>query len=259
MNFWKLMVRKDNFLCSLINKAFHLKTLCSPQKVKLLRQSREKFKANGEDLFIVLNGPSINKQDLSLLKGKQVMFVNRGFKHSLYAEIKPKYHVFVDNKMLTGEWPLTWLDEIVSMNPDVIFIMPVAWAFIPIFKPYIDKGYNFYWIPLDTPAYCLGVSGYCFDFALSQSFRKIYFTGYDATGLANEVLHTTSHFYGVNEENNLKTTKEFVRDFYMFSRHLSDIRKLANRCKKTKNNIINLTDGGLIDMFPRENFNDILK
>lgn len=253
------MQKKDDFICSMINSVIRFTTFCSIKKMRLLRQSRNKYRVNSDDLFIVLNGPSVNKQNLELLVGKQLMFVNRGFKHPLYSALKPTYHFFVDNKMLTGEWPLSWLDEIVLMNPNVIFIMPVSWALKPMFRPYIDKGYNFYWIPMDTPAYCYGVAGYCFDFAIRRPFRRIYFTGFDATGLANEVLHSTSHFYGVNEENNLKTTKEFARDFYMFSRHLSDIRKIAEKSKRAKNNIINITDGGLMDMFPRENYNDVLK
>ena len=144
-------------------------------------------------------------------------------------------------------------------NPDVIFIMPVQWAFKEKFKSYIKKGYHFYWIPFNTPASCLGVAGYCFNFAIHNNFRKIYFTGFDATGLANEILHTTSHFYGKNEENDKKTTSDYKRDFYMFSRHLSDLIKLARSVNESSRKIINITDGGLLDMFPREDFNKILQ
>lgn len=258
MDFWNFMTTKDDYICSFINLIMKLKQSLSFKEQKLLKDSHEKYQFGTDDLFIILNGPSITKQDFSLLKNKQTMFVNRGFKHHLYKDLHPRFHVFVDKKMLTGEWPATWLDEIAENNPDVIFIMPVQWAFKDIFQPYIKKGYHFYWIPFNTPASCLGVAGYCFNFALQNNFRKIYFTGFDATGLANEILHTASHFYGKNEENDKKTTLDYKRDFYMFSRHLSDLIRLADFVKKSNREIINITEGGLLDMFPRAQFNQIL-
>lgn len=259
MDFWNLMVVKDDYICSIINIFSKLKLYCSFRKQKLLCESQKKYDFGSDDLFIILNGPSINNQDFLKLKGRQLIFVNRGFKHPLYSFLKPRFHVFVDKKMLTGEWPVIWFDQIVEMNPEVIFIMPVSWANKKQFLPYIEKGYNFYWIPFDSPASCLGVAGYCFQFALRQHFKRVFFTGFDGTGLANEILHTTSHFYGTNEENLLKTTKEFRRDFYMFSRHLSDLHRIAVKSQKLHKSIINITDGGLIDMFPRESFDDVLQ
>lgn len=45
----------------------------------------------------------------------------------------------------------------------------------------------------------------------------------------------------------------------MFSRHLSDLIKLAKNVDKSSRRIINITDGGLLDMFPREDFNKVLQ
>ena len=258
MDFWNFMIKKDDYICSFINRIIGFYDSLLFSRRKLLLDSKKRHSCSEKKrLFIVLNGPSINEQDLSLLKNEVCMFVNRGFMHPLYSIIKPQYHVFVDRKMLTGEWRLEWMDEIVDMNPNVIFIMPVSWAKKKAFKPYIDKGYNFYWIPFNTPASCLGVSGYCFDFAFEQKIKEIFFIGFDATGLANEVLKTTSHFYGVNEENNLKTTKNYIQDFYMFSRHLSDLHKIYNKSVRKNVCIYNATRGGLLDMFPRVKYEDL--
>lgn len=260
MDFWKLMIKKDNYICTFINLLIKGKDSLSFYKIQRIAESRKKYNfSNINRLFLVLNGPSVGKQDLSYLKEETCMFVNRGFMHALYAVIKPQFHVFVDRKMLTGEWPVSWLDDIVKINPKVIFIMPVSWSKKEIFQPYIQKGYNFYWIPFCTPASCLGVSGYCFNFAMEQNIKEVYFVGFDATGLANEVLKTTSHFYGVNEENNLKTTKNYIQDFYMFSRHLSDLHSVAHKAKKKGIKIYNATLGGLLDMFPRVKFEDLFE
>lgn len=260
MDFWKLMIKKDSVICSSINKAIQIVDSLSLHRNRLLTESSEKYPVSQDKrLFIVLNGPSINNQNLALLENEECMFVNRGFMHPLYAEIKPKYHVFVDRKMLSGEWSAEWLDDIVKMNPNVIFLMPVSWADKERFKPYIAKGYNFYWLPFNTPASCLGVSGYCFDFAISNHIKQVYFLGFDATGLANEVLKGVSHFYGTNAENNTKTTINYIQDFYMFSRHLLDLHKMAKKAKKHGVNIINATKGGLLDMFPRAVYEDLFE
>lgn len=252
MGFWDLMIRKDDLVCSLFNKVVFIKNRLNLKERKLIRRTQAASPAGiGRNTFIILNGPSLKKQELSVLKGKSVMFVNRGFKHPLYRELQPEYHVFVDNKLLTGEWPINWLDEIVQMVPDIIFVMPVSWAFKDIIKPYVQRGFSFYWLETNEPLTCLGVSGSCFDFAIKQKFDNIYFTGFDANGIAFELVKESSHFYGVNEDNLKKSTKNYAIDLYMHSRHLNDLNRFATQCKKNKVSIINLTDGGLLDMFPR--------
>jgi hypothetical protein len=205
------------------------------------------------NIYIILNGPSLKQQDLNTLKGKPLMFVNRGFKHPLYKELQPEFHAFVDPKMLKGVWSVTWLDEIVEMVPNITFILPISWAFADKFQPYIKKGYSFYWININTPCSCLGVSGFCFQFAIQQQFQHIYFTGFEANGIAYELIQASSHFYGTNDENLKKTTKNYEIDLLMHSRHIHDLNKFAAKCKKEGISIINLTEGGILDMFPRQN------
>lgn len=258
MGFWQGMILKDDFICAAVNSIARLKSLLSLREQRLLnKMARIEAIGEGRDVYIILNGPSLREQDLSVLKGKSVLFVNRGFKHELYIDLQPEFHVFIDPKMLSGEWPVTWIDEILEMSPNTVIAMPVAWAFVDKFQPYIKKGVRFYWMPASEPCTCLGVAGACFNFAIKQHFKQIYFTGFDANGLAFEMVNSTSHFYGVNEENGLKTTKDYVTDLFMFSRHLHDLNRLAIRCKTKNISIINLTKGGLLDMFPREDLANI--
>lgn len=259
INFWGLIIKKETFILNSINFLFKIKSFLSYNKNVLLKKNKDFSVNKSQDLLIVLNGPSIKNQDFSLLKEIQYMFVNRGFKHPLFRDLKPKYHTIVDPKFLTGEWPVSWLDEIVDMVPDITFLMPVSWAFKDVLKPYMKKGFSFYWLPDENPCTLLGVAGSCFKFGIQQRFKNIYFTGFDGNGLAHEVLKTTSHFYGVNDENLKKSTKNFIVDFYMYSRHLNDLIFFAEKCKKEKISITNVTDGGLLDMFPRKEFKELLK
>lgn len=258
MNFWMLMIKKEDYIFAVVNLLVRIKSSFQLKKQNLLRKMRQKSPVGiGRDTFIILNGPSIKNQDLSTLMGKSCIFVNRGFMHPLYKELEPEFHVIVDPKMLNGEWPVSWLDEIVEMVPNVTFVMPASWYFVDKFRPYIDKGISFYWLPDPAPCTVLGVAGSCFEFAIEQKFETIHFTGFDGNGLAFELINSASHFYGVNEDDLKKTTKNYVQDLFMFSRHLRDLNKFAERCKKKGINIINLTDGGLLDMFPRKKITEI--
>ena len=92
-------------------------------------------------------------QDLSVLKGKETMFVNRGFMHPMYKDLQPAYHVFVDTKMLKGIWPATWIGDILQMSPNTKILLPLSWSNIKIFKPY-EK--SIYWLNWNLPFNNLG-------------------------------------------------------------------------------------------------------
>lgn len=259
-DFWSIMVRKDDFILDTIDLFFILKAKISLKYNKILASNKLLKIEHEKDVFVILNGPSVNKQDLSKLIGKDVIFVNRGFKHPLFKHLKPKFYFFVDSKILHGEWPLTWLDEIHQMSPDTIFVMPAHWANLEFLRPYILKGYNFYWLPSDRKCNCIGVGGACLSFCAKIGYKTIYFTGFEATGLAHEMINTaSSHFYGINEENLIKTTKDYERDLYMMSRHLHDLNRFAQNMNSKNIKIYNLTEGGLLDMFKRSSYKSIIK
>ena len=261
MGFWDLMIKKDDFIVSMVENVRHIKNNINPTLAIVHRQMLSKpLMGKGKDLYILLNAPSLKTQDLSVLKGKDTMFVNRGFMHPMFKELQPKYHVFVDPKMLKGIWPVSWIDEIVSLSPDITIILPLAWYTNPIFRPYIEKGTKIYWSKNILPFYNLGVSGECFSFGIEQQYDRIYFAGFDATGIGHEMVKSAdSHFYGNDKELEGKSTKQFVVDLLMHSRHLHDLNRLADYCKKRNVALVNITNGGLLDMLPRKNISPLLK
>lgn len=259
MNFWELMVIKDDYILSFISKILSVKSAFKFGVRRVLNSMKAPYKNKfaGRSIYIVLNGPSVSNQDLSVLQGKDIMFVNRGFKHPLYAQLQPKFHVFVDPKMLSGEWDVAWIDEIQAMVPDITFVMPVEWYFAEKFQPYIKRGVPILWIRSGVGLRCTGVSGECFSTAMFLGYKDIYFTGFDGNGIAYELVKRSSHFYGVNEENLLKDSNNYIVDLYMHSRHLHDLRRFSRMAKKKNVNIYNVTDGGIMDMFERKKFEDI--
>ncbi len=260
MGFWDLMIKKDDWIISIIESIRSLKYELNPTLIKINRKIKSiPPMGKGRDLYILLNAPSLKTQDISVLKGKDTMFVNRGFMHPMFKELQPKFHVFVDSKMLKGIWPVSWIDEIVNLSPDITIILPLAWYNHPLFRPYIKKGTKIYWSKNILPFNNLGVSGECFSFAIKQQYENIYFAGFDATGIGHEMIKSAdSHFYGNDKELEGKSTKQFAVDLLMHSRHLHDLNRLADYCKKRNIKMTNITNGGLLDMFPRENILPLL-
>lgn len=209
----------------------------------------------GRDLYIILNGPSLKRQDLSLLKGKDLMFVNRGFMHPLYKELQPKYHVFVDPKLVEGIWPIEWIEQIFEFCPSVRIILPAKWHNHPSFEKYKDDK-RFFWQTWTIPFYVNGVSNNCFSYGISQQFDNIFFTGFDANSCAFDMIKSSeSHFYGSDPELGDMTSKQHSQALYTTFLQLEDLRDFSRYCIKRGINIYNLTDGGLLDMFVRRDFN----
>lgn len=223
-----------------------------------------------ERVFVVGNGPSIQKQNLKLLSNETTFFVNRGFQHEDYEIIKPKYHIFIDPKMATGEWPLSFLDEVVEKNPDVTFLLNGRWFKLPQFQNYKDK-YNIYWMmqtmfiqpwqrrTVDLTK--LGIGGAVVEqgilAALYMGSKNIYFTGVDGNGLCYNLVGESSHFYGSNSEDINSNFNTIVKDLAMMSNSLRRWSLIAEYCMSQGAEIINLTEGGIMDCCRRNQFQKV--
>lgn len=253
MSFWSLMVKKDDWILSFVEEVRSFKNGLNGTLRSLRKRMRSlPLEGVGEDLYVLLNAPSLNTQDLSVLADKNTMFVNRGFMHPLYEKLQPKYHVFIDTKMLKGVWPVSWLEEIWKKSPNTKILLPIEWYLNPLFAEYRNNE-KIYWLNWELPFHNLGVSGACFAFAIQQKFEQIFFAGFDANGIGYELVNAAnSHFYGNDEELLGRTTEQFAIGLYMHSRHLHDLNRMSSYCKRHNINIINITNGGLLDMFPRK-------
>ena len=67
---------------------------------------------NNKRTIIIANGPSINNFDLKKVQNELLIMVNRSFLHPDYEFIKPNFHIFVDPKLASGQWPLEYIDII---------------------------------------------------------------------------------------------------------------------------------------------------
>ena len=65
--------------------------------------------------------------------------MNRGFLHKDYAYLKPQYHFIIDEKLNNGIWPITFIDEIFSLNPNVKLFLNLKWSKNKKFYSYKKK------------------------------------------------------------------------------------------------------------------------
>lgn len=246
----------------MFNTAFKFKRVLDYLNPRLWRIRRKMNKIPklgvNKDLYIILNGPSLKTQNLLSLKGKCLIFVNRGFMHPDYAKLQPEYHIFVDSKLKSGIWPIEWLEEIFKLSPQTKIILPVEWYYHPKFSSYKNDE-RIIWLCWHVPIYCLGVSGACFSFGIYNHFKSIYFTGFDANGCAYDMINSSnSHFYGSDPELSNMSTVRHARAMCSTSIHFMDLNRLATYCNKKKVKVYNLTNGGLLDMFERKNVIELL-
>jgi hypothetical protein len=102
------------------------KELLSFSKRKILNKNRLiKDIHKDERCFILCNGPSVNNQNLLLLKDEIVISVSSGYLHDGYSEIKPRYHVVPNMTFgkFTHEHAIAWFREMdQQLLSDTLFL-----------------------------------------------------------------------------------------------------------------------------------------
>lgn len=266
MSFWPARLVADDYSYELVNIVLRLVALFGAKRLRYgLRRNRElKDRHVGQRCFVVGNGPSIAEQDLRPLAREVCFFVNRGFLHPDYALIRPAYHLFVDPKLQTGVWPLSFLDEAYARNPDVTFLLNALWCRDAKFSLVREK-YRVYW--LHAMLFCLPWTRRKLDLtrlsvgggvveqgvlsAIYMGCKKIYFTGVEGTILCYEGLKRQTHFYGTNIEDQHRSMDNLSLSYYATCLWLRRWRDLVAYAKLHGVEVFNCTRGGLLDVCPR--------
>ena len=222
-------------------------------------------------IFLLGNGPSLKDFDLKKLKDEIVIMVNRSFDHPDYEVIKPKYHIFIDPKLKTGEWPLEYLDTVYKKNPGVNLLLNAKWYHLEKFSKYRDKK-NVFWIINNcisllfdnfnvnlTTIYNSGVAvvDQGLSLAIYSGCKKIYILGVELNGIAYLMTGQDSHFSGKDPDYRNHNCWKYSRSMDSSSRGIRQLYRFNDLCKKRNIELINLSKRGLLDFIPKENFNDL--
>ena len=263
-----------------LNARSHLNDLV-PNKV-LRRNERFRNIHRKDRCFILGSGHSIMTQDLTRLSGELVMTQNHFHAHADIATIRPKYHVVIPKyqpKEYDGDWE-AWFDSMEQKLPeDTFFFLGTNTQYLIEKRAklinrsfYIEPGYYAHLMSrakVDISHLIMHVPTVitqCITIAIYMGFREIYLTGFDLDQIFQLTQRDNLRFYGNSpitaneaERNFEKQSGATGYDWFHYWTIWHQLNLLKAEAERQHIKIINITNGGLLNMFERKQYADIIK
>jgi len=250
-------------------KEYFIYSISPNIKKEIVKNKYHKDIHKGKCCFILGTGPSlskINATHINKLKNEVLFCVNSFYKSTIGSQLTPNYYVLIDPLYWT-DWSFTF-KEIVNKysHQQPIFIADFL-AKKMLDDLNITKKENRIltysrkkWVDrvdenLDTLLYDLmNVVSHAIISAIYMGFKEIYLLGCDYSAFCN---HGRGHCYDDSQE--LSDTN-YNLSFYLKLYHLTtEAHYLIAKLAKEKGvEIINLTEGSLLDAYPRKPVSSIL-
>lgn len=238
----------------------------------------------GKRAFIIGNGPSINEQDLTLLKDEITFTTNWFVNHPQYSEIDPKYYCVSSHEMFGG-----WDAENPQPNPDWLERMlnkagdTHKFISFPFRKCLVDTGLFLAdkcdFLLFDRPKYQIDLKGginldltqpmddgytgivtFCLPLAHFMGIRKIYLIGCDSNYGPVSDGAPKAYFYDFSQHMT-RTTSEtgLLRAWADNGPVFKTYEIVRNRFALDGVQIINSTRGGRLEVFPRVEYETVIQ
>ena len=235
----------------------------------------------GKRCFILGSGHSIVEQDLTRLNGEIVMTQNHFHTHEHIGILNPRYHVVVP-KYQPIEYDNDWIAWLNSMNEklpkDTIIFMGKNTKYlvdkISLFNGrvyYMSAGYNCALIhkaPIDISRTIMSVQTVllqCLAIAIYMGFSEIFLLGFDLDQVCRLSERKRLRFYGMSpitanryEEKAEESTGASGIDWINMWIIWRQCNLLKQEAERRGIRIINATRGGLLNMFDRRLYEDIV-
>ena len=250
----------------------------NPMFKNLLKKNVElKNKAEKKRCFILATGPSVNNQDLSLLKGEDCFSTSNFFLHELIQDVKPKFHFLVPyHKPLILENYIEWLkmaDEKLPANTNIV----LATVTEPMVEKYnLFKNRKVYYVNfgnfnLDKDEINIDITKTIMSpqtgpimilpFCAYMGYEEIYLVGQDMNRLAS-YGGTTQNFYkndprvNATDKNNwIDIIPELERTLVMFKQ----FKRYADYFKKCGIKFYNLSPTSWLSFIEKKDYEKLLK
>jgi hypothetical protein len=262
-----------------VNWGFQLKNLM-PNNIRAKNVKFRNIHRN-DRCFILGSGHSIMTQDLTKLKGEIVISQNHFQAHKDIQVIHPKYHIVIP-KFHPGDYDADWIAWIRDMEDklpkDTTFFFGLNTK--NLIESKTELANRSYYIEPGFHAVCLNkakvdltkhimniptVITQCITTALYMGFKKIYLTGFDLDQICRMSDRDTVRFYGHSHITQNAAEKKIEDEsgasgfdyfnWWMIWRQLNLLKDYADQHGQE---IINVTNGGLLNVFPRDNYNRVL-
>ncbi len=258
---------------------------------RMLQQYRAVLDANppldgihaGKKAFVIGNGPSIGKQDLTLARGHVVFVMNEFHKHQDYARIRPTYHyVFDDGLFEEIPYAVLFRSQLMASQIDgTMFVVPATLH--PIARHRSSQ------FPAGTTAGVLNynrmreltpdqlaqlnfgltlpwffnVAQHCILHGILMGCREIVLLGLDHN---YHLLNSEDQYFFA--ESHIDRTPAYDYDllgktngsYYWWLTQIWEDHILLKQFAASRGvSIINATHGGLLDVYPRKRFESLVE
>lgn len=229
-----------------------------------------KGKYNGNRIFIIGNGPSLNKTELYLLQNENTMVFNRFNLMFERLNWKPTFYVVTDDLVVK--------DMYNEINSEIL--PEVKYAFFPDlhpsnvdFKSLVDNRDNVYWLNTDKSDYRIDLPN-CginktvvnagMQIAAYLGFKEIHLLGVDMTFGDQKVKKINSRNWEADEHDPNHFDPRYFGKGRKF--HNPTVSEMIERFEKGKIffdklgiGIYNSGIDGKLEVFPRKNFNTLFE
>ncbi|MDO8662404.1 MAG: DUF115 domain-containing protein [Candidatus Omnitrophota bacterium] len=255
------------------------KPIFNRSRILALVKPNSRFKDihKGKRCFILCNGPSINKQNLLLLKDEIIFSVSSGYHHKDYAVIRPKYHCVppVTYGLITKRDVSDWFKEMDSKVGDAeIFLNYSEEQLIKSRNLFQGRSLNYFFMNNSFRDYSVeaidiskeipsvqSVSIMCLIIAVYMGFEQIYLLGVEHDSFKTKEY---KYFYKPTVLKNkdfmvVKNDDLFLKQEELFSYAVlwSQYRKIKEIAIKNSISIYNASLGGALDIFERVSFEEV--
>jgi hypothetical protein len=226
---------------------------------------------------VVGNGPSLNTHDISALRNEVAIVANSFYMHEHCATINPQYCCIGDQRFMEDDLNnVKWFSEMEQALPGTTFFIWSAGRRLLRKYGLLQKHKVYYRLP-GVPAHRASdveldlrrpntvgmstVSAFSIPLAIYLGFRRIFLVGCDANWLENP-KRGGGHFYAENRlfpqyDVGVGSADELELEVQMVHRDLESHRLLRDRVGPRGVEIINATNGGWLDIYPRVRFESL--
>lgn len=225
--------------------------------------------------FVIVNGPSLKKHNLSLLKDEITFTVSGFWKHPVIKEWQPTYYCLSDPTFFKGgEDILDFFDELNKRITKSTFFIPLfrgyeanlKYNILPKDRTYYVASYGDPFPSLELTSLVQGfrsVSAFALAIAIYMSCNPIYLLGFDHDYLAHRGID--HHFYEgsaiknhITEQVPLNALQSYDEEMRALEKLWQNYRSLKKIADQNGIQIFNASENSYLDVFTKVNYSEII-
>ena len=265
-------------------KLYNLKEILNmpkDEKKEIYKNKEFKNSHKGERCFIIGNGPSIKKLNFTLLRNEITFSVNQIARMNDFNKLRTNYHIWSDERFFIKDNNIiNIMKKVNSDNKPIVFYKYSAKKFLEEtglnkdlnIRYYNGNGYKLFEncnLKIDftkNVPWCPTVIDYAIFMAIYMGFKEIYLLGCDCNAFVdfgNFQKKELNYGYNIDNEerNRLERTlgKNIKLELQNYVELFENYEIIDSICKRLNINLVNCTDGGLLDTLERKNLESVLK